>query len=288
MLNRLSPTAIWTSAAAVTLAALTLMTGSETGWWHFGPSAARLVFSSLDAVAYAAGLVLCLRIAADHGESSLMRRAWLFLAASAALSLLRHLALAALSLPLSDQPDSLAGYLLTQSFSLLSMICLAAGLFLIGRTFARLDLRFAPHYTDWLLFLLLLTVVPPILLSRGFTPPVPNHPLVAAFQMAGALLLPLTTAMGIQLHRVAACMGGGAMARALRTLAIFTGLRLLMMLLNSVELFRSTHSVFILSQSIMQGAPFLFTLAAAYRWRIAEQARSAVAARAWLAAVPTR
>lgn len=275
--SHLTPALIWRCAILVWLAALITTGGAQLNWWHVPANGIRLVFSLFAALAYVAGLILSWNIAGEHRDSPRMRTAWLLLGASAFFSVLRHLALAAVSFDMRSGPDSLASYLVTQSMMVLSLVFLAVGLFFIWRTFSLLDLGFSPHKIDVGLFVLIVLLIPPILLSDSFARPQPDHSVVPVFRYAGAILLPVSTGMAVQLHRVALRMKGGAMAKALQILAVFTGGRLLLMMLNSVPGFRADPLMSNLIQAAWQGLPFLFPLAAAYRWQITVRARSAVA-----------
>lgn len=266
-------------AGLVSLTALLAMGGSRAGWWHIGSDMFRLVFSTFAALGYVVAFILCRKVAADHRDAGRMQQAWQLLAASAAFSVVRHLVMAAVSTRLNNGLDTLAEFLVAQSFDMLSLISLTAGLFLMWRTFAALDLGFSTHPIDVALFVLLVVLVPPIMLSHSYLPPSTYHSLVPATRYAVAVLLPVSTAVGIQLHRIALRMQGGAIARVLMTLAIFTGLRLLMMVVSSLPALRANAVTWTLDQAISQGIPLLFTMAAAYRWGIAEDARDAVAER---------
>jgi hypothetical protein len=204
-----------------------------------------------------------------------MRMAWLLLSASAAFSVLRHLALAVLSVDAGEVPDSLAGYVFTQTLMVCSLLCLLAALFYIQRTFSVLELGFSMHIGDTVLFALILILIPPIMLSNSFLQPRPYDPLIVpAFRYAAAILLPATVAMSVYLHRLASQMKGGEMAKVLRCLGVFTGLRLLLMMFSAVSVLRSNPYVYALNQAVLQGVPFLFMLAAAYRWQITVRARN--------------
>lgn len=277
--NRLSPGNVWKTALFVWLAALAVIGGSRLNWWHATHHQIRLVFACIGALSYGLSALLCRRIAGEHRDSPGMRRAWMALAASACLSLLRHSGLAVISIGPTDGPDSLSAYITTQSFMALSLVFLTAGLFLMWRTFSALELGFPVQPIDIALFVSIVVLAPPIMLSTSFTNPLPYDAMVPVFRYAGAILLSASAVMGILLHRIAVQMRGGELAKALRMLVIFTLGRLLISMLSAIPALRANAVVSILSQVIMQGIPFLFTLAAAYRWQITETARTAVAER---------
>jgi len=277
--NRLSPGNIWKSAAFVWLAAFVVIGGSRLNWWHATHHQIRLVFALIDALAYGVAAILCLRIADEHRDSPKMRQAWMMLTVSAFFSAIRHAALAAISIRTADGPDSLAGHITAQGFMVLSLVFLTAGLFYIWRAFSALQLGFSLHPIDIVMFVSIVVLVPPIIISSSFSLPSSYNILVPAFRYAGAILLPVSAVMGILLYRIAVQMRGGELARSLRMLVIFAVGRLLMSMLNALPALRANPTVSTLDQVIMQGIPFLFTLAAAYRWQITQNARIAMAER---------
>jgi hypothetical protein len=215
----------------------------------------------LKVVAYAVALVYWLRISGDHPKGSTMRTAWLLLAWSSAISIVRHS---------FESVDYFTNSRLTfsnfvQIPIVLALILLTAALFAIWFGFAAIGLgsRFKSSDLVWIGILAILAFVPYLFSWRAQS----SYALIRPILSLSPLLLTIPALLALLLHRIEQEMGGGQLATSLRLIVTFLLSRLIALAVNSPAL-----SSFVTSRVIVNATAWasiwFFTLAAAYRWRL--------------------
>ena len=186
-------------------------------------------------VAFGIALVLSLEVAAEYRQSGWARLAWLMLAASAGLSLLKR----SVGSPLFDL--TMEGYrtsplrgLLDNLLVVPANLCLLAGLLAMWWSFHRIGLGFRVERRDYAamtgvaaLFLTLLLFRES--LSQGQSP----YLLSRVMQPFGLGLLAIISALGLVLYRYAIQMGDGRLAAVMRWLMVYVVLRGVLVLVRS-------------------------------------------------------
>lgn len=186
--------------------------------------------------AYGIALVLSLEIATEYRRSPWARAAWLLLASSAAISLLKRSA----GTPLLDFVDSeyrtgpLRG-LVDNLMVVPANLCLFAGLLALWWAIHRIGLGFSISRRDWAVmagvaFLFLMLLVFREDLSQGRSP----YMLSRILQPFGLGLLGLACAFCVVLHRYALQMGDGRLAAVMRWLMVYVLLRGALVLIRAV------------------------------------------------------
>ena len=177
--------------------------------------------------AYGIALLLSLEVAAEYRRAPWARAAWLLLAASAAISLLKRSA----GTPFLDFVD--AGYrtgplrgLVDNLMVVPANLCLFAGLLALWWAIHRIGLGFFIRRRDWAVMLCVAALFLTLLiyredLSQGQSP----YLLSRILQPVGLGLLGLASAFGVVLHRYALQMGDGRLAAVMRWLMIYVLLR---------------------------------------------------------------
>lgn len=275
MLNRLTPRVVWIALAAVFLSAMVFRTGALLHWWPLGLNP-NVPFGSLMVIAYAVSFRFCFSIAADHRSSPPMRFAWLLLAASAGLSIVRHSlqVVAAAGRWKALTPASL--YVVYQLPMALALITLFVALLAMWRALAALRLGSHARRMDIVVVGLMLMALPPILVHYQDRLPAQTPRWALILPIAGAVFLPACGAAAVLLHRIALQTRGGGVSRVLLCLIWLPGVRLAAMLLTVDPHLRSVPLFTVLAYSLYQCAPLVFTLAVAYRWQMGVRAREIV------------
>jgi len=268
MISRAASAAVFAALFAALLQWLSL---KNPGQWNTGVPLVE--FSLLAVAAYTVSALLCDRIAGEHQATPAMRLAWLLLSWSCWASVIRHAIFAARGMNVDPWARGIPGYITTQTPMTISLLLLLAGLLAMWRAMASLGLGFHARKLDLALFILIVVAIPPILLSEGVQRPVSDNLLVLVFRYAGAILLPAVTAVGVLLHRIVVEMRGGQLAKALRCLILFSGIRLLALMIAVNPPLKSVPGLQAVSLIALAAVPFVFTLAAAYRWQITLSAR---------------
>ncbi|MGE0104735.1 MAG: hypothetical protein AB7H86_18225 [Blastocatellales bacterium] len=177
--------------------------------------------------AYGIAMLLSFEIASEYRRSPWARAAWLLLATSAAISLLKRSA----GTPLIDFVDAsyrtgpLRG-LVDNLMVVPANLCLFAGLVALWWGIHRIGLGFRIGRRDWTvmagvaaLFVMLLVFRED--LSQGRSP----YLLSRILQPVGLGLLGLACAFGVVLHRYAVLMGDGRLAAVMRWLMVYVLMR---------------------------------------------------------------
>lgn len=232
-------------------------------------------------IAYAIAALLSRRIADEYRNVRWLRWAWLALAGNAIFSMLRMVVESPLfSFFQADYLKTpLAGYL--QHLAIVpANVCLFAGLLTMWWAYSSVGLGFKLERRDYVFIggILLLLVA---LLSYREALTEANSPILTAryLQQIGLILLSLSAATSIALHRMAQQMGGGQLAVVLRMLSLYTCLRLVFVLLQAFirtefPFLNHYYGFFIdLGWLVM---PWLAALASAYRTELTAYAAQAL------------
>ncbi len=220
-------------------------------------------------LAYGIAFSYALRIGADHRAPSTMRTAWLLMAASAAVAVIRHV---------FDWTAYLIGWketMLTTLVSLrqipivLSLLLLTAGLVAMWSSFAAIGMGLRFRLSDLAWLAVILACVPLIFSLRSVMSDAQSeYRLMRHLQSASPILLAAPALLALLLHRISQEMGGGSLAVSLRFLVAFLVTRLVGLLTGLGPWVESTPAAAVVAQAVNWSAPWIFTLALAYRWRL--------------------
>jgi hypothetical protein len=247
--------------------------------------------------AYVFAMVLNLEIASEYKDIRWLRISWLALAANAGISVIRIIIESRLFDLIWE------GYRNGYIFGMLQHIaivpanaCLLLGLIAMGWSYHRVGLGFRIEIRDYAVILGFFALI--ILLfhfREGLTQAQSPYAISRYLQLIGLVLLSLSAAASLALHRMATQMDGGKLAIALRLLALYTLLRGVLVLAEALkELDIPEFSVIDRIPAFFfdlgwQAVPWIAALAAAYRAEMtvhaAEELRLKRAARAELASV---
>jgi hypothetical protein len=230
--------------------------------WPYGSAPMNLI-------AYTVALYFCLKIAADHPHSSTMRLAWLLIAASAVMSLIRHgfECLTFLTGWAETRLTTLTS--LRQIPIALSLVLLTAGLVILWSSFAAIGLGLRFRRSDVVWIIVILAFVPSIFsLRENLADSRSAYALIRHIQSASPLLLAAPALVGLALHRTSQEMGGGQLATSLRFMVVFLLLRLFALLVSVSPGLAGIPGIAVGAQAAGWAAPWLFPLAAVHRWRL--------------------
>ena len=232
---RITPRIVGLGLAAEMLLLTVLYLPAAFGWTPRFRLTEAIVMTAAGVVAFGIALLLSLEVAAEYRQSRWARLAWLMLAASAALSLLKR----SIGSPLFDlmtegyRTSPLRG-LLDNLLVVPANLCLLAGLLAMWWSFHRIGLGFKVEKRDYAamtgvaaLFLTLLLFRES--LSQGQSP----YLLSRIAQPVGLGLLALISAFGLVLYRYAIQMGDGRLAAVMRWLMVYVLLRGVLVLVRS-------------------------------------------------------
>jgi hypothetical protein len=232
---RITPRVVGLGLAAEILLLTVLYLPAAFGWTARFRLTEAIVMTTAGVVAFGIALVLSLEVAAEYRQSRWARLAWLMLAASAALSLLKR----SIGSPLFDlitegyRTSPLRG-LLDNLLVVPANLCLLAGLLAMWWSFHRIGLGFKVEKRDYAamtgvaaLFLTLMLFRES--LSQGQSP----YLLSRIAQPVGLGLLSLISAFGLVLYRYAIQMGDGRLAAVMRWLMVYVLLRGVLVLVRS-------------------------------------------------------
>ena len=197
------------------------------GWTTRLRLAEALVMTVAGVISFGLATLLSWEVAREYRQARWARLAWLLLAVSAAISLLKR----AVGSPLFDLVQE--GYrvgplrgLLDNLLVVPSNVCLLAGLLAMWWAFHQLGLGFRIKRRDYLAMTIVAGMFLTLLvfredLSQGRSP----YFLGRMLQPIGLLLLGVVSAFGLVLHRYAVQMGDGRLAAVMRWLMIYVLLR---------------------------------------------------------------
>lgn len=209
--------------------------------WTFGWTgrhfvAAHAIRLTLSCVALGLACAINLEIAEEYRNARWLRVAWLALAANAGISILRMIAESPLwqrSWP--EYGPSLRGLL--QHLAIVpANFALLVGVAAMCWAYHQVGLGFEIERRDWLMMSGVAVLLIALMTFReGLTEA--QSPFVASryLQQSGLILLALATAVSIILQRMAAGMGGGRLAMALRVLTLYLLLRAGLVLLGALH-----------------------------------------------------
>jgi hypothetical protein len=211
--------------------------------------------------AYIIALIYWLKISGDHPKGSTMRTAWLLLAWSSGVSIVRHAF--AWANYFAKWPVSIRSF--GQFPTMIALALLIVGLFAIWFGFAAIGLgvRFRRSDPIWIAVIGILAFVPYLFSWRAVSGYAIIYPLVSL----SPLLLAVPLLIALLLHRIEQEMGGGQLATSLRLIVAFLLMRLVALTMNSPALASFTVSKILVGVSGWTSIWF-FALAAAYRWRL--------------------
>jgi hypothetical protein len=241
-------------------------------------------------VAYALALALNLEIAAEYRHARWLRIAWLALAANAGISIIRIIFESTLINLL--WPGYTKGHLigLLQHLAIVpANTFLLLGLVAMWWAYTQVRLGFTIKRRDYLAIGGLLLLIGGLMIFReGLSESRSPYLLSRYLQLIGLVLLTVSAASSLVLHRMAMQMGGGQLAVALRFLTLYTLLRgvlVLILVLQRLDFIDLNRFQYLLNLLGWQAVPWIAALAAAYRVELTvhaakklEQQRAAKAA----------
>jgi hypothetical protein len=245
--------------------------------------------------AYLFAMVLNLEIAGEYNDARWLRISWLALAANAGISIVRIIIESRLFDLIWE------GYKNGYIFGLLQHIaivpanaCLLLGLMAMGWSYHRVGLGFRIEKRDYAVILALFALIILLFYFReGLTQAQSPYFISRYLQLIGLVLLTLSAAASLVLHRMAMQMDGGKLALVLRFLALYTLLRGVLVLFQALRRLdipelSGVESIPTLFFDLgWQAVPWIAALAAAYRAELtvnaAKELRQKRAAKAELA-----
>ncbi len=272
--NRMTPGAVGAVAASLLVLWSGLYVAQSAGMISAVPNLLAAVFSSV--LAYAIAMRLCVEIAAEYRHSRDLRMAWIFLGCCAAVSMLRHI----FDTPLVDLvwPGYWKGPwspLLRELLAAAALTMLAAGIFTMGEAFRRMRLGFSWSAMDLaamagVLSLLVLVLYLRNDLSAARVP----YSLAKRAQLFSQIVFVVAAAGCVLLRRIAQQMGGGKLALAMGWIIAHIVLRAVLVLFAAwqVHLHKSLPFSEFVSPLALNGAIWMFALAAASRYEVSQTA----------------
>jgi hypothetical protein len=199
------------------------------GQFPFHADVAAAVGESLCVIAYLLGWISCRRAAALYPEGSPLRVGWLALSGNCLLSVVRHLDLNPLFLPLAGSKGRV--YLVSQAVQAPALACVLFGILAIWWGVYRLGLGFRVRWFDCAG-----VVAAAALVAWAFRNHLSHaqesHTAVAILQLVSLGLLLSIGGVGLLLHGLAMQMGGGRLAVVMRCIAAYALMRFLLTLLQ--------------------------------------------------------
>ncbi len=255
------------------------------GGTHHQQDSELYFFTATSVAAYALALLLNLEIAMEYRDNTWMRWAWFFLAANAAISILRELS--GLALINWIWPGYVDGPLWGLHFQI--MITLANSFLVLGLlgmwwAYYQVRLGFRIRRRDYVEMAVILVLTLALLflrggMSEGASPYIASRLL----QPLGLILLSVAAAVSVVLYGMAVQMGGGKLAVALRCLTLYTLLRATLVLVEALFSLttpqrRQTHDLIMtLDLLLWRTVPWILALAASYRVELTVHAKSELA-----------
>lgn len=277
----LSPRAVYTGMAlSMLVTAVEAVLRQQHG--RFLPLTPMILLNAAMFVPCLLSAWLAVRIAREHGQRSLMRSAWILIAAGSLCQACRFG---------YEIPFHAAGRIDSSTLPVLglrqlaiagSLLLLAAGLCAMWSSFAGLSLGLRLRPADLALMALFLLLVPPVVWSR-FVMADAHSPftVVRYLQFASPLLLAIPASIGVALYRVSREMGQGLLAVALRCIATSFAIRLVLLLfgalLGPAPGAGTPFFLAFLPMLLSIGAHWLFLLGLVYRCRVSRAAHQLIA-----------
>ena len=166
---------------------------------------------------YSVALAVCLSIAREHRGDSWLRFAWLAFALNAGVSILRHIVDTALwDFVHPGFSRNVGGAVLRQTFIVIGLAALLAGVGGIVWAFHRIGLGLSPKRRDMAAIAGILAVLAVIFLRREGLAETRTASLPAiGLQQLGLILLAAAGAVSILVYRLAREMSGGRLAASM-------------------------------------------------------------------------
>ena len=223
------------------------------------------------AAAYAFALLLCIRIQADYPGRSRMQLAWLLIAASCALAVVRYVIDWTVAVWRGTLDADLVS--LRQIPIAITLILLTAGLVSMWTSFAAIGLGNRFRKMDLLGFAATAVCVPFVFsLREGMADAHSSYALIRHIQSASPILLAAPALVALALHRISHEMGQGTLALSLRLFAISLVLRLVSLWISSAM---GREPLFLgLAFATHAAASWIFVQAVFKRWSLTVQAES--------------
>jgi hypothetical protein len=219
----------------------------------------------LKLIAYTIGLIYWLKISSDHPKGSTMRAAWLLLAWSSAISIIRHAF--EWMIYFANWPLTISSF--RQIPTVLALVFLTAGLFAIWFGFAAIGLGIRFRISDLIWIAAILAFVPYLFSWReNMVDAHSSYAFIRDLQSLSPVLLAAPALIALLLHRIEQEMAGGQLATSLRLVVAFLVLRLVAMLIMISPGLANSATLQMIGGAAGWIAIWLFTLAAAYRWRL--------------------
>ncbi|HLX46384.1 MAG TPA: hypothetical protein VKR43_23215 [Bryobacteraceae bacterium] len=254
---------LWAAAAVAALL------GAVTFFWP----GLEVLNHSLKVVAYSVALGYWMKIAGDHPQRSTMRVAWLLLAWSSGISIARHAF--ELAIHFGNWPLSISSF--RQIPTVLALVMLTGGLFAIWFGFAAIGLGSRFRTSDAIWIAAVVAFVPYLFsLRENMVDAKSPYVLIRQLQSLSPVLLAAPALIALLLHRIEQDMRGGQLANSLRLVVAYLVLRLVAMLIMISPGLMNLALPRMIAGAAGWGAIWLFTLAAAYRWRLTLSARELI------------
>ena len=246
--------------------------------WHpaWGPpESSVLVMEGM--IAYGIAMVLCFQIAGEYRHSHWLRTAWFCLAIKSAVAVLRY----ALDDPMINliRPgyyESPWSGLARELPMAIALSFLVAGMLAMAFGFLRMGLGFRLERWDWTAIVGVVAVLVVVIYFRHELSAArwKSMPLVLQAQIANQILWAVAASLSLLLYRLSLQMGGGRLAAVMRILFLYIVLRSSLVFVSMVllpSLFRIDRENFV-TMFLYQATPWLFTLAAVYRFQLSSNA----------------
>lgn len=277
-LTRITPRVTLYAALVLAVCWSAVRVAGNVGWWRpaWGtPESAVFIFEAI--VAYTIALALCIHIAAEYRRSYWMRLAWLCFAVNAGISIVRH----AIDNPMLNvfwpgYSETAWRGLAREVPIVFALSFMAVGIFAMARGLLQTRLGFRFERRDWAAIIGVVAILVAVIYFRHELSAArwKEMPLVLQAQVAVQILFAITAVGSIFLYRLSMQMGGGHLAAAMRCLIAYIVLRALLVLVSMVllpGLFGIDADNFT-TMLLYQCTPWLFTLAAVYRYQLTSNA----------------
>lgn len=269
---RCTPAMLWTALG------ISLLAGAISKTLEFtNPGAPLTRFGSgfygpLYIVANAIAFHYCRKICSDHRDPSTMHLAWLLMAASCAMAIVRHtFEWTIYQKGWTDIPKMTSVVSLRQIPTVLAMVFMTAGLVAMWSSFAAVGLGMRFRWRDAILPLIIVALTAADLSHRqNMWDARSDYQLMGYLQMLSPVSLALPALLGLVLQRISQEMRGGQFADFLRYLVWSLLLRLASLLTTFSPDLRDVRVIAIAGTAAFWAAPWLFALAVMLRWRITE------------------
>ncbi len=234
--------------------------------------AASTAYEPIYLVASAMALYFGKRISSDHHAGSTMRLAWLLVAASCCVAIVRHAFEWVTFLMGWHRTARLITVVsLRQIPTVLAMMLLTAGLIVMWSSFAAIGLGMRFQRRELVLPLVIMALLAAVLPYRGeLSDDRSAYPLMRYLQWSSPVVLALPALIGLVLQHISREMGRSQFADFLRYLVLSLLSRLASLLITFAPPLKGVPLLAIAGTAAFWAAPWLFVLALVHRWRMTE------------------